>query len=1395
MFNIITRNSKLNFIFLIIQILIQIKFVNNACSNGNNLIDVNCFNGLIILPERYRAAQFVTDKEGNMIIEYSKDLSGNEEYRLFYGLKKNGRNYFKDEQAHKILKIETSENNKARYEARNIFVSLEDDINKNNQYLFSTSSYDTLTELYQINENSINYKVKGTIKFWNIIDIFSYQYSLMELQKNNKNIYFCVFTEHETDQIKIDNEWKDYSMTITLKKFGLKSFDLENYDNITSLSFTDNFNNRIVSSFIMQEKDILVLFYLKSVDNPVKKFNHAKFAIKFYDFDLNEINEIIISQNYIDQPRSGEGIFFKGLYLKEDYASFIYYLKGYDNTIIQFNISSLKETSGSYSFENKIQFSETYGYISDIFLNEFIKINDERLVFVTTKKTAENHFQLHILLYDLYNSYTNVKIRTYYYNLYPYQLRKELTAYTYNEFLIFSSTAVNPPSYKTSNYISMLIFFGYPNGTDHIIDISPYLMDIDDYNNANNIYTYLKSKMVIENNIFGYIEVDKINLVSIPEELLFYNITGGTIDPTPLPNDTFFGLDHKLFQNKQLNKTFRYYHIDYQYIVKEPEYNLFYPSGTVDKPSSFDGSTYYNSNIKTFYGRVNRIKFKLCYDFCGSCVEFGKHINDQRCFTCLENYTYDYWAYLGKYIPNCVPENMYFDFEATNTMINCDNTFKHLYDHDHNEKSICFKSDKVCPDEYSNYNESNKECEYTPIPFISTEINELTTILTTQIDSTNYTNECNFNSYLNKECNFTNYSESNVLSKMRELIYSYPKNQNSLSINLPTGSSLEITNDIKEKLFMDDTELPWIDLAECGNKLRSFYRNNSDEPLIIIKYGKTTGLPYEKELEYEVYDPDTYGQLNLSICNDTDVNIYIKVPLTDKFVDIIKNIIDQGYDPFDINDKFYREICTPYDSENGTDVLLDAREEYYYSSLNTIVCPDNCHNSSFDLDSRYLKCECDANYTGITLNLKHITGKNIEYSFYDMLKNSNWKVMICYNLVFNWEIFQHNSGSIISLIFFMIYIGFIVYYAFRGTEPIQLEISKIVFKENKSENDSDKNDNDINIANVKGKNKKKRKNKKVKIKNPPKKDKSRKINNGITIVKDSDTKLSSSLNFSKKTCDEKLMTNPGKSKNDNFKNKINKDLIYTEGAILNKKGEKAKNQKKEAMPDLDNFELNNLEYSDAVKFDKRPFLTTYWSVLMREHVVLFTFFSWKDYNLFYIKIERFLVLICTQMAMNGLFFSDESMHKANNDDDYNFVQQLPKIIFSLISTHIIEVVLCYFSMTDTTYYKIKELSKNKQNDEKIINEIQCMKKKLIGFFVFTFLLFLFYWYFISAFCAVYQNTQKTFIIDSFISIVIQFIDPFFIYGFTTLLRYISLTKCAGKNMECLYKTSYLIPIF
>ena len=68
------------------------------------------------------------------------------------------------------------------------------------------------------------------------------------------------------------------------------------------------------------------------------------------------------------------------------------------------------------------------------------------------------------------------------------------------------------------------------------------------------------------------------------------------------------------------------------------------------------------------------------------------------------------------------------------------------------------------------------------------------------------------------------------------------------------------------------------------------------------------------------------------------------------------------------------------------------------------------------------------------------------------------------------------------------------------------------------------------------------------------------------------------------------------------------------------KEKKSKDEKKDKeekkYKNLDNFELNNLEFVEACEYDKRSFCTTYCSVLMREHLVLLTFFSCKDYNLF-----------------------------------------------------------------------------------------------------------------------------------------------------------------------------------
>ena len=136
------------------------------------------------------------------------------------------------------------------------------------------------------------------------------------------------------------------------------------------------------------------------------------------------------------------------------------------------------------------------------------------------------------------------------------------------------------------------------------------------------------------------------------------------------------------------------------------------------------------------------------------------------------------------------------------------------------------------------------------------------------------------------------------------------------------------------------------------------------------------------------------------------------------------------------------------------------------------------------------------------------------------------------------------------------------------------------------------------------------------------------------------------------------------------------------------------------------------------------------------------------------------------MAMNVFFFSDDSMHRIYIDyGKYNFIQQIPQIIYSIIVSRLLEVFLCYLSLKDKHYYHIKALKNQEINKTFVSKILKCAKLKLIGFFAFTLILFAFYWYFISAFCAVYQNNQGVFIKDSFSSFLTGVLFPFALYLF------------------------------
>ena len=1442
--NLFLINNKLYFVlFIWLSIIFQI---SSDCSNGIAINETDCFNDLIIIKQYYKSGNFATNKKGDMIIEYSNSGSTRTNQRLFYGIKKNGRYFFSGEKAYREKEVNHPDPNiniNARYEARNIFVSLEDDKDKEKEYLFSTSSYDTLTELHDLENDT--YTSKGTIEYFNIRNVFSFEYSLFGSQESNKNYYYFIFTQNEAEKVTVKKDGVDqeldWSETYIIKKFKFTSFDLSSYNEINSVICTDNYNDRVISSFILEKFQILVVFFLKKADNNLL---NGQYAMHFYDLDLNKKNEIIFSENITD-PRSGDGVFFKCVYLKEEYASFVYFTKGYDETKVSFNVSKFSKTTESsndiYSFTTTITKNLEdiqSSFISDVPLNDFVKVDDKRLIFISTvrgsqinSETGQYNFNLHFIFLDLYNNYQSLKTRHFYFDLSGHQIRNELFGHIYNGYFVFTATVVTPQSYTSGDFFSILIFFGYANGTDFGIDISPYLMDVEGYDPSKNLFNLLIEKLVIDNNIFEYEKIDKINLASIPDELLFYNLTDGNKDLTKLiHNNEFFDNSHFLAQNFDINKTNKYYYLDYQYIVQEPAYDTFYDS--TKKNVVDDGNYKSEFTRKIFYGRTNRLKFKLCYEYCETCLEFGKTIDDQKCLTCLQPYTYDYWHYLPKYIPNCIPENKFYD-DVSKQVINCDSTFNYFYPEA--DKKICFKSGLDCPNDFPYLNTTTKECQNKLIPVTtiiekipstpiekepSTTIEKPMTTITPlkpstipdviqstfipTISTTIFSPSCSFNSYKNNSCSFENESDEGILSKLREILDTYPAKGAKLTVNSHKGYAFQIAETLKEKKLINPNNFSAIYLGECEQKLKDHYQINTDEPLIVLTFEKLTNNVSEKYVQYEVYNPITFDKLELSVCEDTEIDIYIPLNLSEEAENLYKDLMEQGYDPFNINDKFYREICTPYKSENGTDVLLDDREEYIYNSIaNETQCPDNCEYSAYLLDEKYIKCECNINTTGLdTLDLNHINGKNIYKSFKSTMKYSNYKVMRCYNLVFNIKIFLKNYGSIGTLLIFLIYIIFIIYYAIKGISSLKVNISKLMFETQKITNNDElkiiPDDKHKRIEKEKMKHKTNYPHKnKGKLEYPPKRNSTKKLTKATMIIKETEDVEFIPMGDVK--------NQKGKRKSFRLKSKAEKNRIgehqiqnlKTSGDEMNENKEKElKENKKKTRVKLDNFELNNLDYEEASDLDKRSCCTTYFSVLMREHLVLLTFFSWKDYNIFYVKIERFFISICTDMTMNGLFFIHESMHKKYaENEDFTFIQKLPQLLFTLLVSHALEVIICYFSMTDTAFYEIKSLPKTKENQEKIINIIDCVKNKLIAFYIFTFLLFLFYWYFISAFCAVYQNTQIIFLRDSAISFLISCIDPFIIYAFTCILRAISLSRLCRKKLCCIYKLSDIIPIF
>ena len=633
-----------------------------------------------------------------------------------------------------------------------------------------------------------------------------------------------------------------------------------------------------------------------------------------------------------------------------------------------------------------------------------------------------------------------------------------------------------------------------------------------------------------------------------------------------------------------------------------------------------------------------------------------------------------------------------------------------------------------------------------------------------------------FNHILIKSNNYSDINTKKIKNELKngnldEFITNIiENNKNDMVIN-DSNIIYELTSSFNENNNLNDN-LCNIYLGLCEDKLKSFYNISHNSTLLMLKtmiYQKGLLIPI---IEYEIYNIKTKEALDLNICEGIKINISISA-------DIDENNLFK----YNSSDEYYNDICYPYTTENNTDIILkDRRQEFINNNLS--LCEKNCSYEGYNNETKKVLCECSVKTKFTFISEININTTILLCNFKDIRNIININTMKCYNILFTIDGLFKNMGNYIIYTIILITICLVILFKLKEYHKIKSFVNEKIEKINANnlENINNKNipngkiygykENIKNTEDIKDINNKEGINTNIKKIKKKKKLKRKRIHTNGEITDKTNIKL--------------------KLKNENVmfeeKNGGTKNLNKIQNILTNNNDINIINTNK-----LNDYEINNLSYNYALKYDKRSYMQYYFSLLKTKHLIVFTFYTKNDYNSRIIKVILFLFSFALYFTVNTLFFSDSTMHKIYEDQGiFNFIYQLPQIFYSTIITGVINQIIKYLSLTEKEIANIKKETDVENNlNEKKAKLLVYFKIKFIIFFILLFSFLILFWYYISSFCAVYKNTQITLVKDTLISFVLSLIYPF---GLNLLPGILRIPSLKSNNKEFLYKISKIVQI-
>ena len=190
-----------------------------------------------------------------------------------------------------------------------------------------------------------------------------------------------------------------------------------------------------------------------------------------------------------------------------------------------------------------------------------------------------------------------------------------------------------------------------------------------------------------------------------------------------------------------------------------------------------------------------------------------------------------------------------------------------------------------------------------------------------------------------------------------------------------------------------------INLTQCEDILRNYYKYPSTENFIICKidlYPENASTP---QVEYQIYD--SQGKpLEMKICDSiTDDVSYPTVNASAIDFSLVSNLTAKGIDILNRSDPFFNDIC----SVNS----IEERRELYQGNH----CEDGCTYKGVNTTSKKIKCKCDSKEQ-IETNQRE---RNDNTTFdSNITLNGNFVLLSCYNNIFNWDNIKTNGGVFVA---------------------------------------------------------------------------------------------------------------------------------------------------------------------------------------------------------------------------------------------------------------------------------------------------------------------------------------------------------------------------------------------